>query len=438
MTSLPGLVALAAPNASSEPISEIVYLAPFRRADGALTFIQAIEDLARQGLLKSQTITFLGPIDDSGGLNRNWAGLRALRWNFRFQLRDERCRKTAFDYVNRPGRLAVLFETDGSGLGRSPSPPRCLSYRLDAPSFDLADDLKKDLERAIVHGRLERPREAVDWTLLARFLEQINEAPPSRPATAVAREGASICIVHRNRSHLLSHLIESIPSEIDGQPVEIVIVDNASTPEHRAKLGALAANRIRQILLDAPLDQSRALMTGIGAARHRTILLCDDDNLFVQDGVARLCRALQRGAFDIVVSSLLVFDHAGDAPSAPAALTTFIGQAHTAGLFFNFFGDTAMCLDRDKFIAAGGFAAEAGACPCFDWMTLARMQAAGLTIGVLQEPAVLYRRDERANADNPQKLEQAGARALVFKAYRGRYVPALATRVAQNSVIDLF
>ena len=59
----------------------------------------------------------------------------------------------------------------------------------------------------------------------------------------------------------------------------------------------------------------------------------------------------------------------------------FLGAAHSAGLFFNAFGDTSMAVRREAFAACGGFHDLGYSYPRFDWVTLAKAQSAGLRIG---------------------------------------------------------
>ena len=70
--------------------------------------------------------------------------------------------------------------------------------------------------------------------------------------------------------------------------------------------------------------------------------------------------------------------------------------------------------------------------PRFDWVTLAKAQSAGLRIGALQVPAVRYRHSATRALAQPAKLDEAGARALVFDAYRGRFDADLVARFAQQ------
>ena len=83
------------------------------------------------------------------------------------------------------------------------------------------------------------------------------------------------------------------------------------------------------------------------------------------------------------------------------------------------------------FLAVGGLYDPGRAYACADWATLARAQARGLRIGVLQWPAVRYRRNTARSGLVAQKLDQEGARAMVFAAYEGAFDAELVGRYAQ-------
>src|SRR5262249_24466188 len=155
---------------------------------------------------------------------------------------------------------------------------------------------------------------------------------------------------------------------------------------------------LRVIEFHQPVPQATALNRALAEANTETVLFLDDDNYFTEEGVERLMRAVQHGDLDIAVTPLHVFDDDDSNPSASAGRLIFLGTAHSAGLFFIAFGDTAMVVRRRRFMQIGGFHDPGYSYSHLDWVTLARAQAAGLQIGALQWPAVRYRRNT-ARAD---------------------------------------
>jgi glycosyltransferase involved in cell wall biosynthesis len=247
--------------------------------------------------------------------------------------------------------------------------------------------------------------------------------------------GVTVCILHYNRLKHLADAIMSIPDEVDGHAVEILVLDNASDiPAVAEEIRRIAGPRrhLRIIGFETPLPQAAALNRGVREAQFETILFLDDDNHFTPDGVQRLARAIATDRLDIVVTPLDIFDDGGPEPPPSMGRLIFLGAAHSAGLFFNAFGDTAMAVRRDRFGSVGGFRDLGYPYPSLDWVTLARAQTMGLRIGALQWPAVRYRRDTARADTAANKLDQEGARSLVFEAYGKSLNGPLLARYAQK------
>ena len=275
-----------------------------------------------------------------------------------------------------------------------------------------------------------------DWAELVTRLGALPRSSRRRPAPAA---GITVCVLHHNRLPELAKAVASIPDFIGDSPVEIIVVDNASDglfveDEIRNRAGPRALLRI--IRLARSIPQASVLNRALAEARFETVLFLDDDNSYLPTGVARLARAVALGDLDIAVTALEMFDDgASDSPPSVGRLV-FLGEAHSAGLFFNAFGDTAMAVRRDTFLAMGGFHDPGYDYPSLDWVTLAKAQAAGLRIGALQSPAVRYRRNT-AHADmRANKLDQEGARAFVFEAYGGAFDAELVARYAQKLQLE--
>jgi hypothetical protein len=416
------------------PVNEIVFLGPMSRSAGVEALIEAIEQLAADGRLGARAVTFLGPIRSGvAGIGKEWLGLRATPWPFRFGVTAEEDWERARRYVAQPGRLAVLVARDHEDLQLLQG---CGKHVVLLQGAGLAGRIAQALSAHPDGDRLGIAETRVDdWPDLVRQLAAL-----PRIAAGTIGGGTTVCILHRDRLPQLAHAIASVPIRVDGYPVELLVIDNASRGAGvRRSIDALIAGReqARVIALDEPMPFAAAYNRGLAAARHDTVIFLDDDNAFAADGAARLARALAAGGFDVVVTTLDIFEDDGPAPGPCVAHTTFLGAAHSAGLFFNGFGDTAMAVRRDAFLSTGGFYDAGRAYPCADWATLARAQARGLRIGVLQWPAVRYRRNAARSDLMAQKLDQEGARAVVFAAYEGAYDAELVARYAQMLNLDV-
>jgi len=198
----------------------------------------------------------------------------------------------------------------------------------------------------------------------------------------------------------------------------------------KSRIEAIAGRRrrLRTLELRERLPQAAAYNLGLAAAEGDVVAFLDDDNFYVRDGLTRLAAAAS--AHDVVVTNLEMFD--GHEGSASAGRLIFLGEAHSAGLFYNFFGDTAMAVRRAAFAARGCFHEMSCEYPSLDWVSLAKAFGRGLRIGVLQWPAVRYRRDTARADIQSAKLDQAGVRALVFNAYSGRFDAEMVARYAQH------
>lgn len=411
-------------------VQEIVFVGAFQRSSGVPEFIEAIERLERRGQLGGRLVSFVGPIGDSRyGLSKEWLGQRAARWTFRFRVVSESNRDAALAYAAQTGRLAVGIATDREDLDAIRS--RCPRHVAHAARPMTDGDVVPDLVEAIACAlqgvdRDALPETGIDWNGLLDDI--LNQPLRTRHASPVS---ISVCVLHFDRLSLLKRALSSIPETIDGRDVEVIVIDNATPLSGmKGRIEAVAGNRrgLKVLELKERLPQSAACNLGLAAAEGDVVAFLDDDNYYVRDGLARLAAATS--AHDVVVSNLEIFD--GHEEAASSGRLIFLGEAHSAGLFYNFLGDTAMAVRRAAFDSQGCFHEMSCEYPSLDWVSLAKAYGRGLRIGVLQWPAVRYRRDTARADIQSAKLDQAGARTLVFQAYRGRFDAELVARYAQN------
>lgn len=428
------------PRRVSEEIDEIVFVGAIAGGSGIAEFIEAVQNLAGEGLLGARIVTFLGPMrKDVQGIGAEWLGATAASWTFPFKVLDEHERDAMLRYLSSPHRLAVAIGDDSEDieLVRQSGEHHCLilSPRKTSQLIEhIASSLKASLRPAA--DTTVAPAPATDWNGLVRHIHGL---PDRRPPAEMTVDGITVCILHHNRLPFLESALASIPDFVGNVPVEIIVLDNASdghSIKEDIRRRAGARPHLRIIASPTSLPQATARNRSLAAARFDTVLFLDDDNAYTADGVARLAAAIGTRNFDIVVTPLEIFDGDVDGTSAHAGRLVFLGAAHSAGLFFNGFGDTAMAVRRSSFLKIGGFHDPGHSYPCLDWVTLAKAQAAGLQIGTLQWSAVRYRRDTAGADLAPQKIDQEGARSLVFEVYGDAFDARLVARYAQKLQLD--
>ncbi|HKM62271.1 MAG TPA: glycosyltransferase [Acidisphaera sp.] len=254
----------------------------------------------------------------------------------------------------------------------------------------------------------------------------------------------------QNRPHCLERALRSLAAaaQSDAHPGlahDVLVVDNASGDKKaRTYLDSLASDargggaacRLRLLRLEQPVLQAAAYNLAAEQASGEALVFLDDDNVFAPGGLSRLLHALSAGAFDLVVTCLDLHDGDPEQGRASARLL-FLGDAGSAGLFFNGFGDTAMAVRRDDFLRLGGFEASASG-PALDWEFLAKARAAGLRIGVVQEPAIRYAREIGDGDRKWRKRDQEVRRNSVLRAYGDAFDHVLVARLAQDELLSRY
>jgi hypothetical protein len=95
----------------------------------------------------------------------------------------------------------------------------------------------------------------------------------------MSRPRFSIVVPTRQRPHTLPHTLATILDQ-DHDSFEVIVADNASSPETRAVVEAIDSPRIRYVRSDSPLTMAANWMRGLAATRGEWITyLGDDDGL---------------------------------------------------------------------------------------------------------------------------------------------------------------
>jgi hypothetical protein len=403
---------------------EIVFVGPASGRHGTPAALSAVEFLGHAGRLTNRRVVFLGPWREGlAGLGKSMLGRRAQDWRFAFTQIDESDPAKVLDYLRRPGLLAVfagaaadddviLADAARAGVAIALCTRHSLSGRLGGSLAELSPDLSNlgELVEAGVPD-VAAANEDASWPqLFEALIAERRSRPAAPPWTAPS---ASLCITHRDRPTELAAALAS-RAETVGPGLETIIVDTGSESGALQALDALAGGDIQVVKGPAGSRQAWARNLAAGAAKGEILVFLDDDNLFLDDGLSRLVSAFANPNVDIVVSTLSLYDtEPGQGP--PAADLVFMGQTAMAGLLFNSFGDANFAIRRNRFVEIGGFADDDAA--AFDWVFFAAAQARGLKIGVLQRPAIAYRRDLAGRDARWRKRDLEGPRRHVLGAY---------------------
>ncbi len=109
--------------------------------------------------------------------------------------------------------------------------------------------------------------------------------------------GISIIICTHNGRKFVADVLHSIAANKVECPVEVILVDNASTD-------GVAQEAVRQwtdlnrpfplkVLIDTRLGKSFAFFTGVSEAKCEIVVMCDDDNLLARDYFATAIRMMR-------------------------------------------------------------------------------------------------------------------------------------------------
>lgn len=433
-----------------QPIEEIVFVGPLTRANGALLFIDAIEALAAQSRLGDRLVTFMGPMLDRGPLlSQELLGIRAQTWSFAFRVVPIFAPDRIAAFLAEGRKLAVFAadDDDDDRLLRSVVRSGCpvvasKGYDLTRASggagcapgaASLAEAIASHCEGA--RSQFDGAKTPTAWgTILEAVAATPRRDPPgSRPALP---RSVSVCTVTRDRPDTLLQALSSIGSA--ARKVEALVLDNAgSAPPSATDLQGACVHPVEVVRSERMCSPASAYNRLAEVARGDVLLFLDDDNVLGQKGLERFVGALETGWFDIVVTTLDLVD-GNAAHDSSAGRFIFIGDAGSAGLFFNGFGDRAMAVRREVFLGLGGFPDPGYHAPVSDWVFLARAQAAGLRIGVLQDPAVRYARRLDGRDTNWLKRDLEGGRRAVLQAYGDKVDGAFVARFAQGLQLRAF
>jgi glycosyltransferase involved in cell wall biosynthesis len=217
-----------------------------------------------------------------------------------------------------------------------------------------------------------------------------NELQPSRAHAKLMNASISVIVTHHDRPDVISDAMESVLKQTL-RPLEIILVDDCSTPENRAKLNEFAG---LATIVDTPANLGSGGSRNFGARFANGDWLCflDDDDLYMPDKLERQVRYLEMHPSVEALGGALIMESADGAREHWGATDT--GKIRLAdALNYTASMSQALMIKRDLFRDLGGFTPVRH---CMDDREFGiRLVASGREVHFLGEPLFLYRIDTR-------------------------------------------
>lgn len=227
---------------------------------------------------------------------------------------------------------------------------------------------------------------------------------PSRPVV-------SVIIPVYNRPLLVHEAIASVLSQADDTPLEIVVVDDASTDDTWESLSSSRDPRLRALRLPQNSGQSAARNRGLDHARGIYVKYLDSDDVLIAGHLQREVRALQQSDADIAVSGWLE-EIQGQTPEYPAPHFGSIVDDILAGLAvptsaalysrrpdWRWDPELRKLDDWDYFVQAAlsarSIVTVEGAAYCMRDPASPRASEAGMLINALEHHRILHKIEDR-------------------------------------------
>ena len=137
--------------------------------------------------------------------------------------------------------------------------------------------------------------------------------------SALERPTVSVLIAAYNAGTFLHRAVRSALAQ-SRPPLEVLIVDDASTDDSLAVANAMAAedSRIRVLTLQVNSGPAAARNVGLSVAKGDWIAILDADDAYMPSRLERLSSACAGKSVDIVLDNFLFFDHAREASTSTA------------------------------------------------------------------------------------------------------------------------
>ena len=443
-------------------VPTLAFFGRLEHRKGVNLFIDALQMLQHRAS-RPFKVLLLGKINDPA-YSADMFGLRMSRLDIEWELLDNLNANEALDLLQSTGALAVMpslsdnipctiqeclargipfLSTQVGGGAELVDPQDRANCFVPPTAWDVGAALIRFVEAGggVQRGHIpaaEAARQHADFT--RELLEQdVDRRRTAVAATPVASD-ISVCITHRDNPSGLARAIDGFARQTL-KPLEVVVGDDHSaTPEAQAFLAALPERRdlpfpVRVVRSDGARFPAAARNAAARAAHGKWVKFHDDDNVSKPQELEVFSRALTAGDFDLVTCALdFVASDADMAEERSYRRFLFLGDGGAACYIFNVIGDTNFIVDREKFLAAGGFVEDGFLYHAEDWRALVQAKLHGLRIGTVPEALVWYKAEPWRNQTNWRKGDLWGARTRISELVRAHHGNEVASilRLAQG------
>jgi GT2 family glycosyltransferase/glycosyltransferase involved in cell wall biosynthesis len=414
----------------SQKIDEIIFFESLEKHKGLELFCDVVDQLSAV-LRTPVTITFLGKNSRIDGRSSDeYLKERGRNWPLPWRIIDNFDNTQALNYLLVERRLAVIPSLQAnspyavltcltagvpfvcSAVGAFPE--MIAQEDIERVAFEpRTDQLYAKLLKALADGA-DTARAAVDvtnnrqdWEEWHRIILHETKVRTDIPLGTLASSRLSehtnkeefplvtVCIPHFNRPEYLRQAIDSIVAQ-DYPKLEVIVVDDGSTdagvPAALADIESELNSRGWSLLRQEHSSSGAARNLAAKHARGEYLLCMDDDNYAKPHEISTFVKVALKSKADIVTCFMDYFSGA-DAPELdqePDYIRTFLGNATTAGLFENVFGDTNALVHRQAYLELGGYG-EDNTNRCEDWEFYAKTLLKGARLELIPDSLYWYR-----------------------------------------------
>jgi glycosyltransferase involved in cell wall biosynthesis len=393
-----------------EQVSELVFFGRLEYRKGLRQFIDAVHLLSPE--LKSRLkITFLGKEGDfPGGANAYIQSKNSGEFDSWTILNNYNSTQ-AIDYLMGSGRLAVM----PSLVENSPMTVReCIAngilfitsnvggicelidkQDIDRSTFDPTPQGIASALRKVISRGAWSIRSAFDEKIIDDIWNQVLNRQEDKKTEYLEETKVSVVLVTHNRSDALQEALEGLRRQTTDN-FEVILVDDGSTkPDVMKYLDSLSEEfetRGWTIIRQNNAYLGAARNAGWRAASGDIIIFHDDDNYSAPELIETYRKAILHSNADIVTCAMVKFK--GPRPDLHPfeSLDVYptIGDAGSAGMYLNGFGDAHAAFKREVLEYIGGFTEDIGV-GHEDWEIFAKAALSNCTILHIPKPLFWYR-----------------------------------------------